>query len=91
MSPRYYVSLKIVYVVLFGLSAGGCSRSPETPPADPRLGRECFELHRAALPPGSQYEGAETTNAGIVVKVMDGVDLVSLECILGPDGRLNTR
>ena len=56
---------------------------------EPREGRECFEMHRPMLPVGSQYEGFEATEAGVRVKVMTGLEMRELECLIGPDGSLD--
>jgi hypothetical protein len=65
----------------------GCSQT-EPPSPEPPLGRACFELHRPALPAGSQYEGAAQQGARITVRVMTGVDLATRECRVLPDGTL---
>lgn len=65
--------------------------TPQEPDTDvnPQAGRECFERHLAALPPGAQYEGIERAVAGrLSIRVMTGVDLKTLECGLNPDGSL---
>jgi hypothetical protein len=56
---------------------------------DPRLGLECFESHRASLPPGAQYEGIEKlAENGLTIRIMNGVEVVTLDCGLNPDGTL---
>ena len=66
-----------------------CDRQQIEADVDPMLGRECFESHRAALAPGSQYEGIDKlTGDTLTIKVMSGVDVVGLECRLKPDGTL---
>lgn len=85
-SPRILSIANIAAVCFFALS--GCEKTVTTP-VDPKVGRECFEMHRAMLPPGSQYEGAEALPDGIRVKVMDGVGIVALECKYKPDGTLD--
>jgi hypothetical protein len=64
----------------------------EQPPAevDPKVGRDCFELHRPFLPPGTQYEGFDVAGAQVTVKVMDGVRLTTVDCTLSPDGTLKS-
>jgi len=58
---------------------------------DPRLGLECFESHRASLPPGTQYEGIEKlAEDGLTIKIMNGVEVVTLDCGLNPDGTLQS-
>jgi hypothetical protein len=53
------------------------------------LGFECFESHRASLPPGAQYEGIEKLAENtLTIKIMNGVDVVTLDCALNPDGAM---
>ena len=58
---------------------------------DPMLGLECFENHRASLAPGAQYEGIEK-RAGdrLTIRIMNGVEVVTLDCGLNPDGTLGS-
>ena len=57
---------------------------------DPRLGIECFESRRASLPPGTQYEGIEKLAENVLtIRIMNGVDVVTLDCGLNPDGTLS--
>ena len=46
----------IVQLALMALLVS-CDRQQSAPDVDPMLGLECFENHRATLPPGTQYEG----------------------------------
>ena len=56
---------------------------------DPGLGLECFESYRASLPPGTQYEGIEKLAENVLtIRIMNGVDVVTLDCGLNPDGTL---
>jgi len=56
---------------------------------DPKLGLECFESHRAALPPGTQYEGIEQLAENrLTIRIMNGVEVVTLDCGLNSDGTL---
>jgi len=56
---------------------------------DPKLGLSCYENHRATLPPGTQYEGIKKlTEDKLTIKIMNGVDVVSLNCEFNPDGSL---
>jgi len=66
-----------------------CDQQQPERDVDPQVGRECFELHRLSLPPGSQYEGFEARGDRVTVKVMDGVKLTTVECPLSPDGTLS--
>ena len=66
-----------------------CDQQHSTPGIDPKLGFECFEIHRASLPPGTQYEGIEKLTEDVLrIRIMNGVDVVTLDCGLNPDGAL---
>ncbi len=78
----------IVQLTLAALLAS-CDQRHSASDVDPMLGRECYESHRASLPPGAQYEGIDKhAENGITIKVMNGVDVVTLDCGLNPDGTL---
>lgn len=75
----------LVLAVLFS----ACDRQQPAADVDPGLGRECYERHRASLAPGTQYEGIETlADNTLTIRLMDGVQVVTLECALNPDGTL---
>ena len=64
-----------------------CDQRNSASDVDPRLGLECFESHR--LPPGTQYEGIEKLADNVLsIRVMDGVEVVTLDCGLNSDGTL---
>ena len=66
-----------------------CDQQHSTPDVDPLLGLECFESHRASLPPGAQYEGIEKlTEDRLTIRIMNGVDVVTLDCGLNSDRTL---
>jgi len=66
-----------------------CDQQHSAPDVDPMLGRECFESHRASLAPGAQYEGIDKSTVDtLTIRVMNGVDVVGMECRLKPDGTL---
>ena len=66
-----------------------CDQQHSTPDVDPMLGLECFESHRASLPPGSQYEGIEKLAEDMLsIRIMNGVEVVTLDCALNPDGTI---
>jgi len=66
-----------------------CDQRHSAPEVDPMLGVECFESHRASLPPGTQYEGIETLAVdGLIIRIMNGVEVVTLNCELNADGTL---
>jgi len=76
-------------IVSLSVLLGACSEQAPAPNVDPLLGRACFQQQLNALPPGSQYEGIASADAkSIRIKVMNGVDVVSVECALGADGQL---
>ena len=76
----------IVYIALIGLLSA-CDQQNASPEIDPVLGFECFESHR--LPPGTQYEGIEKlTDNKLTIRIMNGVAVVTLDCVLNPDGTL---
>ncbi len=80
-------------IVLFSLTAllCACDQRHAASDVDPKLGLECFESHRAALPPGSQYEGIENlAESRLTIRIMNGVEVVTLGCELSPDGTLRS-
>ena len=81
----------LTMIVLFSLTAllCACDQRHAASDVDPELGLECFESHRAALPPGSQYEGIEKLDDNrLTIKIMNGVEVVMIDCALNPDGTL---
>jgi len=80
----------IMYLVLTAFLFA-CDRQQSTSDVDPRLGLECFENNRASLPPGTQYEGIEKLAENrLTIKIMNGVEVVTLDCGLNPDGTLRS-
>ena len=78
----------ITYVTLAVLLASCDQRNPASD-IDPQLGLACFESHRSALPPGTQYEGIEELEATrLTIRIMNGVEVVTMDCTLNPDGTL---
>jgi len=66
-----------------------CDQQNSAPDVDPMLGLECFESHSASLPPGTQYEGIEKLAGDrLTIRIMNGVEVVHLDCGLAPDGSL---
>jgi hypothetical protein len=66
-----------------------CGQQESTSDIDPGLGRECFESQRASLPPGTQYEGiVQVAQRRLTIKIMDGIDVKTVDCALNPDGTL---
>ena len=78
----------IIYIALTA-PLFSCDQQHPASDIDPNLGLECFEIHRASLPPGTQYEGIEKlADNGLTIKIMNGVDVVTLDCGLNPGGTL---
>ncbi len=78
----------IVFLALTALLVA-CDQQSSVSDVDPMLGLECFESHR--LPPGTQYEGIEKlADNTLTVRIMDGVEVVMLDCVLNPDGTLQS-
>jgi hypothetical protein len=68
-----------------------CEQQHSASDIDPRLGLECYESHRASLPPGTQYEGIEKLAENrLTINIMDGVEVVTIDCGLQPDGTLQS-
>jgi len=66
-----------------------CDQQHSASEIDPVLGLECYDSHRATLPPGTQYEGIEKlADNRLTIKIMNGVDVVTLDCKLKTDGTL---
>jgi hypothetical protein len=77
----------IVYVAL-AACLFSCDQQHPVSDIDPQLGLDCFESHRASLPPGTQYEGIEKiADNRLTIKIMNGVEVVTIDCALNPDGR----
>ena len=67
-----------------------CDQRHSATDIDPRLGLECYESHRASLPPGTRYEGVDKLSENrLTIKIMNGVEKVTLECGLNLDGTLH--
>jgi len=80
----------LVYLALTALLFS-CDQQHPAIDIDPELGLECFESHRATLPPGTQYEGiGKLANNTLTIKIMNGVEVVTLDCGLNPDGTLQS-
>ncbi len=78
----------IVQLALIALLLS-CDQQHSVSDVDPTLGLECFESHR--LPPGTQYEGIEkVAEDGLSIRIMNGVEVVTLDCGLNPDGTLQS-
>ncbi len=68
-----------------------CDQQHSASDIDPRLGLECFESHRATLPPGTQYEGIEKLAGNkLTIRIMNGVEVVTVDCGLNPDGTVQS-
>ena len=78
----------IIYITLTTLLVS-CDQQHSASGIDPQLGLECFESHRASLPAGTQYEGIEKLAVNrLIIKIMNGVKVETLDCGLNPDGTL---
>ena len=86
---RILLAIACAAVTIF---LAACNQRQSLSDVDPKLGRECFERHRASLPPGTQYEGvAMVSENRLTIKVMNGVDVVKVGCMLRPGGGLEER
>jgi len=66
-----------------------CDQQHPVADVDPKLGIECFESQRASPPPGTQYEGIEKlVDDRLMIKIMNGVEVVVIDCALNPAGEL---
>jgi hypothetical protein len=80
---------RVVCSALTTMVLSGCGPQSPPPDVDPTLGERCFEAHRAALPPGSQYEGiADASEARIRIRSMTGAKVETFACVLAPDGTI---
>jgi hypothetical protein len=80
----------IVFLAVSALLCS-CDQQHSASGIDPQLGLECFESHRASLPVGTQYEGIEKlAENGLIIKIMNGVKVETLDCGLNPDGTLRS-
>lgn len=78
-------------VVLAAPALLSCSQQGAATNVNPELGDGCFEMLRAALPVGTQYEGIEGADADrITIRIMDGTGVTTVECALEADGTLTT-
>ena len=80
-------------IVFLAVSAllSSCDQQHSATDVDPKLGLECFESHRASFPPGTQYEGIEKlADDRLTIRVMNGVEVETLDCGLNPDGTLKS-
>ncbi|MGB5540012.1 MAG: hypothetical protein WBO37_07995 [Gammaproteobacteria bacterium] len=82
--------MRIHTAIVFTLAATLLVACEEQKPAaaiDPVKGLECFEAYRASLPPGTQYEGIDKVTGDLItIKIMNGIDVVTMECTINPDG-----
>ena len=80
----------IVYLALTAFLVS-CDQQHTASDIDPSLGLECFESHRASLPPGTQYEGIEKlAEDSLTIKIMNGVEVLTIDCGMNPDGTLQS-
>ena len=80
----------IAYLALTALLSA-CEQQNSVSDVDPMLGRECFESHRASLPPGAQYEGIEKLAGDrLIIRIMNGVEVVTMDCGVQADDTLES-
>jgi hypothetical protein len=80
----------IVYLALTAFLVS-CDQQHSASDIDPSLGLECFESHRASLPPGTQYEGIQKLAENkLTIKIMNGVEVLTIDCGMNPDGTLQS-
>lgn len=78
----------ILYIAL-GAFLLSCDQRHSAPDVDPVLGLECYESLRASLVPGTQYEGIERLAENrLIIKIMNGVEVVTMDCAMNQDGTL---
>jgi len=80
-------------IVFLAVSAllSSCDQQHSATDVDPKLGLECFESYRASFSPGTQYEGIEKlADDRLTIRVMNGVEVETLDCELNPDGTLKS-
>lgn len=82
------INTAIVYLAPIALLLSCDVQNPASD-IDPEMGVECFESHRASLPPGTQYEGIrKLADNRLTIKIMSGVKVEEIDCELGQDGAL---
>jgi len=82
------IHASIVFLAVTALLCS-CDQQNSVSDVDPTLGLECFESHR--LPPGTQYEGIEKRTENVLtIRIMNGVEVVTLDCGLNPDGTMQS-
>ena len=84
--------IKTILTITLATLLFACGQQDPGTAIDPMTGRACFESLRATLLPGTQYEGIDSVSDGrIVIRIMNGVDVTTLECGLNPDGSIKTQ
>ena len=75
--------------LVLAVSVLSCDQQDSITGIDPKLGIECYESHRALLPPGTQYEGiGGLADNRLTIRIMNGIEVVTIDCGLNPDGTL---
>ena len=78
--------IKAILTITLATMLFACEQQDTGTAVDPMTGRACFESRRASLPPGTQYEGIDrVSDDRIAIRIMNGVDVTTLECELDPD------
>ena len=82
-------SLTAIMSITLAALLAACDQRHPAADIDPELGLKCFESLRSSLPPGTQYEGIDKLDDNhITIKIMNGVEVVTMDCTLNPDGKL---
>jgi hypothetical protein len=77
----------VIITLVLALPLLSCDQQNSAENIDVQLGVDCFELHRSALPPGTQYEGIRGLSGNrLEIKIMSGVAVETIECTLAQDG-----
>jgi len=81
----------IIFLAVAALLYACEQQQNSTAVIDPKLGLECFEIYRASLPPGTQYEGIENlVGVRLRIRIMNGLEVITIDCELNPDGTLKS-
>lgn len=84
------ITAAIMTMIVSTTALLSCGEQPPPTDVDPMLGRNCFEAHQLALPPGSQYEGiAEVSENRITISAMTGTKVERFACSQAADGSVS--
>lgn len=69
--------------------SSACDRAQNGAEMNLEAGQACFDAQGFNLAPGTQYEGIEKMDKDkVLIRIMDGVRVATVECALNPDGSL---